>query len=69
MKKVTTTYVSSEKSLKAILITVNEEVKDHISIHDYGEPCSGILKHWGSSKQLIKELESIIKAIKELSPK
>lgn len=49
-----------------LMITVNEEVKDHISIHEYGEPCSGIIKNWGTPKQLIKQLEEAIDAIKEL---
>lgn len=48
---------------------MNEEVKDYISIHDFGEPCSGVLKHWGSSKSLIKELEELIDAIRELEMK
>lgn len=61
MKKVFTTY-----SNKGVYITVNGEVDDHISIHEGAESCSGILKHWGSKKELIKELEDIIKMIKEL---
>lgn len=61
MKLVSTTYASDNFS-----ITVDEEVQDHISVHEYGEPCSGVLKHWGSKAELIEELEEIIGAIKKL---
>lgn len=62
MKKTSTTYnVENE-----FCITVNEEAVDYISIHDFGEPCSGILKHWGSKKTLIAELRNIIKEIENL---
>jgi len=61
MKKLSTTYNLSTYTL----LTVNEEVKDHMSIHDYGEPCSGILKHWGSKSELIKELKEIIMLLEE----
>ena len=63
MNKTQTTYVSG---IGGFYITVNEEVKDHMSVHKYGEPCSGVLRHWGSKKELIKELKGIIKSIKEL---
>jgi len=60
MKKTQTVYKLTEN----VMMTVNEETGDHISIHDYGEPCSGIVKHWGTKKEIIKELESIITALK-----
>lgn len=63
MKKASTTYSVGNLEL---LITVNEEFPDHISVHHYGEPCSGILKHWGSRKELINELKNIILAIESL---
>ena len=62
MKKASTTYYNN-----TCHITVNEEVKDHISVHDGGEPCSGLMRHWGSKKEIIKELEEIIEAIKNLT--
>jgi len=62
MKKYQTTYTG-----KYCQITVSEEIKDHISIQDFGEPCSGILRHWGTKKELIKELQNIIKEIEELN--
>ena len=65
MKEVSKTYSNNN-----ILITVNKEVGyPHISVHEYGEPCSGVLKHWGSPEKLIKELEEIIKEIKDLNLK
>lgn len=65
MKKLSTTYQLTEY----VLVTVNEELKEtieHISLHSYGEPCFGILKHWGSKAEIISELETIIKKLKEL---
>ncbi len=64
MKKIQTTYTS--KTFEGLTITVNEETTDHISVHTYGEPCSGILKHWGTRAELIGELKLIIEAIKKL---
>lgn len=61
MKKSQTTYYNNN-----FCVTVNEEVKDHISVHDIGEPCSGVLRHWGNKKQLIKELREVIKEIENL---
>jgi len=60
MKKILTTYANN-----TVCITVNEESAEHISVHDLsGEPCSGILKHWGTRAALIRELETIIISIK-----
>ena len=61
LKKIQTTY-----NINNLCITVNEEYPDHISVHEYGEPCSGVLKRWVSKEEIIKELENIIKAIKLL---
>ena len=56
MKKIQTIY----ELTKNIQLVQNEEFKEHISLIEFGEPCSGILKHWGSIKEIKKELESII---------
>ncbi len=61
MKKVQTVY-----SDYLVHITVSEETDDHMSVHSYGEPCSGVLRHWGSRAKLIKELKDIIRAIESL---
>lgn len=45
MKKIYTVYAPNKTN--GAIITVAEDTKDHISVHDFGEPCSGILKHWG----------------------
>jgi hypothetical protein len=67
MKKTSTTYSTVDTGdSRVINITINEEYPAHISVHDYGEPCSGFLKHWGTREQLIRELEKTIEAIKEL---
>ena len=50
-------------------LIVNEEVKDNMCLVDLGEPCSGILKHWGSKKQLINELKLIIKELEDFKIK
>lgn len=46
------------------ILTANEEAKPYVSIHEYGEPCSGVLKHWGTPEELIAECEHIIKILK-----
>lgn len=62
LKKVQTTYSSAG----GYNISINEEVPyKFVSVHQ-GEPCSGILRHWGKPRELIKELEEIIKALKEI---
>ncbi len=59
----TTYYDTNNKGI--ISLTVNEECEDNVSLHEYGEPCSGVLKHWGSRDELIEELEYLIKLLKE----
>ena len=61
MKKIQTTYQLTDDTL----LTVNEEFTDHVSVHGYGDPCSGILKHWATRKSIIKELQTIIAALEK----
>lgn len=61
MKKISTTYMFPK-----FYITINEEVKERISISDLWEANQGFLKHWGTPKQIIEELEEAIKAVKEI---
>lgn len=65
MKKLSETYQLIENKRWSVQMTINKELGDHVSIHEFGEPCSGILKHWGSKKDLIKELENIIEELKK----
>ena len=64
MKHIQTTY-----SANGFVITVNDEVADrlkHISITDFGEACSGILRHWGTPNELKSKLRKAIKIIEEV---
>ena len=61
MKKTSTTY----KIFHDIFLTVDEESAGHVSIHEYGEPCSGILKHWNDINGHIAELGMIIHELKK----
>lgn len=61
MKKISTTYRLTDE----VQMIVNEEFPDHICLINYGEACSGILKHWGTKKTIIRELEDIIKKLKD----
>lgn len=63
MKKTSTTYSITSDTL----LTVNEQFSSHISIHSYGEPCSGIIKHWGTKEEIITELKTIINALENLT--
>ncbi|TAK94656.1 hypothetical protein EPO05_06025 [Patescibacteria group bacterium] len=65
IKKSQTTYYITEGQ-KSFCVYINEEVANHMSIAEYGEACSGVLKHWGSKEELIAELELMIKALKDI---
>ena len=65
MKKAHTTYYEMTKSGRMVNLAVNEETKDHISLYEGIEPCSGVLQHWGSRKELIAELEDYISILKQ----
>ena len=61
MKKIETRYSNHE-----ICIAVSEEIPNHISVYDGIEPCSGVLRHWGTKEKLISELKNIIKELENL---
>jgi hypothetical protein len=61
MKKVQTTYQGQYGTYH-----VSEEVKNHLSVTSFGEPCSGVLRHWGTKEELINELNGIIKELESL---
>jgi hypothetical protein len=64
MIKIETKYaISSDYQL-----IVSEEVKNHMSIVEYGEACSGILKHWGSKEKLIGEMKHLITLLEKFKP-
>ncbi len=66
MKKVQTTYVITDNQKWSALLTKNEESENRYSIHDYGEPCSGVLKHWDTLENHIAFLEKVVKELKKL---
>lgn len=65
LTKINTEYAVEHTNL---VITANEEYP-HVSIHEYGEPCSGVLRHWGTVDELVEECEKIIKALKAFKNK
>jgi hypothetical protein len=66
MKKVQSTYTLVENHRWTVLLTKNEEDENSYSIHEYGEPCSGVIKHWASKEDHIALLERIIKELNKL---
>ena len=63
MKKTQTTYFHAKNP--SFYIAKNEEVEDNISIYEGIEPCSGIVRHWGSKESIIKELKAIIAVLEK----
>ena len=61
MKKIQTNYQLTDN----VQMVVNEEYKEHLCLIEFGENCSGILKHWGSKKEIIAELKEIINKLEE----
>jgi len=61
LKKIQTNY----KLTNNIQLLVNEEFKEHICLIEYGESCSGILKHWGSKEEILTELKKIISELEK----
>lgn len=66
MKKTSTTYELVSNMKWSALLTKNEESENSYSIHDYGEPCSGVLKHWDTIENHIGFFEKIIKELKKI---
>jgi hypothetical protein len=62
MKKIQTIY----KLTDSVNIVHNEEYPEHYSLTEFNEPCSGIIKHWGTKEALIAELEWIVKKLKQI---
>jgi len=63
MKKIQTNYKLTEN----VQMVVNEEFTEHICLIEYGENCSGILKHWGSKSEIISELKEIISQLEKFN--
>ena len=61
MKKLETRYALTND----VQLIVNNESTGVVSVVQYGEACSGILKHWGTPKQLTKELRQIADLIEK----
>lgn len=66
MKKVRTTFILVANQRWSALLTKNEEDENSYSIHEYGEPCSGVLKHWDTKENHIAFFEKCIKELKKL---
>lgn len=66
MKKIQSTYLLVNNKRWSALITKNEETENHYSIHEHGEPCSGVLKHWDTLENHIEFFEKIIKELKKM---
>ena len=66
MQKIKETYVTKG----GVCITLNLETNGVqnmvISLHDAGEPCSGLFRHWGSPERFIKYMEDLIEELKKL---
>lgn len=69
MKKVQSTYILVDNIKWSALLTKNEESENCYSLHDYGEPCSGLLKHWDTIENHIGFFEKIIKELKKINNK
>ena len=65
MKKITTEYVLLDNDNWSVYVTVDEQEK-RISLHSLGEPCNGILRHWGTKEELIIELNAIVESLKKM---
>ena len=61
MKKLETRY---ELTADTQLI-INHESVDCISVVNFGDPCSGMLKQWGTRKEIIKKLRQIADLIEK----
>lgn len=61
MKKIQTIY----ELTPTIKMVVNEEFEDHICLIEYGDTCSGIMRHWGVKKDIIDELMEVVKKLEE----
>lgn len=61
VKKTMTTYSLGNNHQ----LLVNEEYPDHMCLIEYGEACSGVLKHWGSRKQLVTELKLLVEYLEQ----
>lgn len=67
MKKINTQYILVDNKRWTVLLTESHEDEiPRYSLHEYGEPCSGMLKHWDTKENHIEFLERIIKELKKL---
>lgn len=64
-KSTTTYYVNLKSRPDTVCIAVNEE-GDGMSIFSGIEPCSGVLKHWGSKSELRAELMELVSILDEM---
>jgi hypothetical protein len=65
IKKTQTTYtfyVRRNEDYDAYDLVVSEETPDHVCVCTV-EPCDGVLRHWGTRKELVDELKQIISVL------
>ena len=65
VKATTTYYVSLPHRNDTVSIAVNDE-GNGMSIYDGIEPCSGVLRHWGSKAELRAELMELVEILDEM---
>lgn len=66
IKATTTHYVYLKCRKDTVYIAVNEEAGGGMSIYDGIEPCSGVLRHWGSKSELRAELMELVSILDEM---
>lgn len=66
MNKIETKYLLVENQRWSVYLTESHEsdIKRY-SVHEIGEPCSGVLKHWDTKENLIKDLQKIISKLEK----
>lgn len=67
LKKIHTLYeLQLGTKFPSVYLTMSTEAKNHMSVHSLGEPCNGVLHHWGTRQSLIEELRMIADRLEKL---
>lgn len=62
----TTYYVRLKCRPDTVHVYKSNEVEDHYSLYDGIEPCSGVLRHYGTKAELIAELKEYIEILEQI---
>lgn len=68
--KATTThyvYLKCRKDTVCIAVSKDDEGVDRFTLYDWVDPCSGVLRHWGSKSELRAELMELVQILDEFS--